>query len=87
MGLFTQGKPVLNQHDAVNAPTHYTDGEIETIDFIRDRLSKDEMRGFCWANVIKYTSRWTRKDGIQDLNKAKVYIDWMIENESQGHKL
>lgn len=87
MELMTEGKPVLNQHDAVNAPTHYTYGEIETIDFIRDRLSKDEMRGFFWANVIKYTSRWTRKDGIQDLNKAKVYIDWMIENESQGHKL
>jgi len=87
MELMTKIEPTLNKHDAVNAPTHYTDGEIETIDFIRDRLSKDEMRGFCWANVMKYTSRWTRKDGIQDLNKAKVYIDWMIENESQGHKL
>tara|TARA_B100000795_G_scaffold238400_1_gene199507 strand:- start:1929 stop:2189 length:261 start_codon:yes stop_codon:yes gene_type:complete len=71
----------------VTSPPHYVTGEIETIDYIRDCLSQEEMRGFCWANVIKYTSRWTQKDGIQDLNKAKVYIDWMIENEQRGHKL
>jgi|TARA_R110000796_G_scaffold6457_2_gene22927 hypothetical protein len=75
------------QNDTVKSPAHYATGDIETIDFIRDRLSKEEMRGFCWANVIKYTSRWTRKDGIQDLKKAKVYIDWMIANEEKGHKL
>ena len=79
--------PSIDKPDMVKSPAHYASGEIETIDYIRDCLSKDEMRGYCWANVIKYVSRWTRKDGIQDLNKAKVYIDWMIENEAQGHKL
>ena len=87
MELMTKIEPTLKSADMVNAPAHYASGDIETIDYIRDCLSKDEMRGYCWANVIKYTSRWTRKDGIQDLNKAKVYIDWMIENEAQGHKL
>lgn len=79
--------PSIDKPDMVKSPAHYASGEIETIDYIRDCLSKEEMRGYCWANVIKYVSRWTRKDGIQDLNKAKVYIDWMIENEAQGHKL
>tara|TARA_R110002096_G_scaffold7815_3_gene33394 strand:+ start:528 stop:779 length:252 start_codon:yes stop_codon:yes gene_type:complete len=79
--------PIIDTKDMVHTPAHYASGDIETIDYIRDCLSPEEMRGYCWGNVIKYTSRWTRKDGIQDLNKAKVYIDWMIENEAQGHKL
>ena len=79
--------PSIDNPDMVNSPPHYAAGDIETIDYIRDRLSQEEMRGYYWANVIKYTSRWTRKDGIQELNKAKVYIDWMIENEKKGHKL
>jgi len=87
MEPMTKIEPTLANHDAVKSPSHYATGEIETIDYIRDCLSQDEMRGYCWANVIKYTSRWTRKDGVQDLKKAKVYIDWMIENEAKGHKL
>ena len=80
-------EPMIHKEKMVLSPPHYATGEIETIDYIQDCLSKEEMRGYCWGNVIKYTSRWTRKDGIQDLNKAKVYIDWMIENEQRGHKL
>ena len=83
----TKIEPMIDKEQMVLSPPHYASGNIETIDYIRDCLSKEEMRGYCWANVIKYESRWTRKDGIQDLNKAKVYINWMIENEKQGHKL
>ena len=35
------------------------------------------------GNVLKYSSRWRKKDGVQDLKKAKVYLDWAIENEEQ----
>lgn len=87
MESMTKIEPIIDNPDLVLSPPHYASGGIETIDYIRDCLSKDEMRGYCWGNVIKYTSRWTRKDQIQDLNKAKVYIDWMIENENKGHKL
>jgi hypothetical protein len=35
------------------------------------------------GNVIKYVSRWKEKNGIKDLEKAKHYIDLLIELESK----
>lgn len=37
--------------------------------------------GFCEGNVIKYISRWRAKGGVDDLRKAKHYIDILIEKE------
>jgi hypothetical protein len=39
--------------------------------------------GFFEGNVIKYVSRWKQKNGIADLQKAKHYIDLLIELESK----
>ncbi len=63
--------------DMVNHPEHYI-GQIETIDFIRDKLTTRGFTDYCCGNVIKYLSRWRKKGGIQDLRKANVYLDWMI---------
>ena len=67
------------QNDPVNSPSHYV-GKIECIDYLRDKLTQEEFTGFCMGNVLKYSSRWRKKDGIQDLKKAKVYLDWAIES-------
>lgn len=64
----------------VHSPSHYTHGEIETIDYIRDKLTKEEFIGYCVGNVIKYTSRYRLKGGKEDLEKANVYLKWAIEN-------
>lgn len=75
-------------NDAVNHPPHYTDGGIETIDFIRAKLSRDEFLGMCKGNVMKYVSRAGRKldNGtdqtemtLRDLRKAEKYLQWAIE--------
>ena len=43
--------------------------------------------GYFEGNVIKYVSRWRSKNGIADLEKAKHYIDLLIEQEkSNGSK-
>ena len=68
--------------DAVNHPSHYA-GKIEVIDYNRDKLTPEEFTGFCMGNVIKYVSRWRKKDGVQDLKKAAVYLQWAIENEEK----
>ena len=70
----------MNQEDKVNHPSHYTQGEIEVIDYIRDKLDTNEFTGYCIGNVMKYISRWRHKDGVQDLEKAQVYLNWAIEN-------
>ena len=65
--------------DMVQHPNHYQ-GKIEVIDYIRDKLTPEGFTDYCCGNVLKYVSRWRKKDGVQDLKKAKVYLEWMIEN-------
>ena len=62
--------------DNVNHPNHYADKRIEVIDYIKDTLSPDGFVDYCIGNVIKYVSRWRKKGGIEDLQKADVYLTW-----------
>lgn len=39
--------------------------------------------GFCEGNVIKYTTRWKDKGGVEDLRKAKHYLDILINEASK----
>jgi hypothetical protein len=75
------GKPDAVQpvsHDPVESPSHYTAGGIETIDFIE---AKD--LGYHLGNVVKYVSRAGRKgDRVEDLRKARWYLDRAIERAS-----
>ena len=75
-------RPDTDPHDAVNSPSHYV-GKIGVIDYLLDKLTPAKFTGFCIGNVLKYTSRWRKKDGVQDLKKAKVYLEWAIENEDK----
>lgn len=63
--------------DPVNHPAHYTDGGIETIDFIEAK-----RLGYHLGNVVKYICRAGKKGtnmGLQDLQKARWYLDRAIE--------
>ena len=40
--------------------------------------------GFCEGNVIKYMTRWKAKGGVDDLRKARHYIDLLIEAQIDG---
>jgi hypothetical protein len=62
-------------------PAHYCKGKIEQIDIQQSLMTHDEFRGSLWGNVIKYLCRWKEKDGIADLEKARIYLDWLIEHE------
>ena len=66
--------------DNVTSPSHYINGNIETIDYLKDTLSKEQYEGFCRGNVLKYISRYPHKNGVEDLNKAKTYLEWLIES-------
>jgi sulfur relay (sulfurtransferase) DsrC/TusE family protein len=65
------------EDDAVNHPAHYTDGQIEVIDFIRDK-----HLDFCRGNVVKYICRAGKKSKeteLEDLKKALKYCEFAIE--------
>lgn len=64
--------------DEINHPDHYTQGGIECIECIAASLGYDGFLSYCQGNVIKYLWRWRDKGGIQDLKKAKWYLNRMI---------
>lgn len=81
-----------NINDSITHPSHYTSGKIEVIDFITD-----QKLDFCLGNVVKYISRAGKKEGdenknqtieektIEDLKKARFYLDYKIKILEQSH--
>lgn len=66
--------------DSVNHPAHYTQGDIECIDAIKAAtVGKTGIEAACVANVIKYLWRYEAKNGVEDVRKAKWYIDRLIK--------
>lgn len=63
----------------VKRPEHYTQGGLEVITILRKKMTKDEFRGFCKGNVLKYVIRADYKNGIEDYQKAIQYLKWLIE--------
>jgi hypothetical protein len=64
--------------ESVNHPAHYTAGGIETIDYIQDKLTPEKFEGFCVGNALKYLSRYEHKGGLEDLRKARWYLNRII---------
>lgn len=58
---------------------HYCKMKIQPIEFIHANGI-----GFIEGSVIKYISRWRDKGGIQDLEKAKHFIDLLIDLEKDN---
>ena len=69
--------------DSVSSPTHYTQGNIETIDFIKEKLTEEEFRGYIKGNVLKYISRESLKNGDDDLQKAEWYLHYLNTGEKE----
>lgn len=65
--------------DNVDSPKHYTDGKYECIEVMQDIWGVDMVKDFCLCNAFKYIWRSTKKNGLEDLKKAKWYINKIIE--------
>ena len=69
--------------DMVNSPSHYTNGSIECIDAMKSMTHGAIVSAFvsyCWLASFKFLWRWHYKGKpIQDLEKARWYINKMIE--------
>ena len=75
-----------NSPDMVNHPKHYTQGGIECIDALKAAtVGKRGIEAVCVANVIKYLWRYEEKNGIEDVRKAKWYVERLLSEleESQ----
>lgn len=58
----------------MQSPTHYGDARLMD-------LLIDKQVPFAEANIMKYVFRWREKDGLKDLDKAKIYLEALIKHE------
>ena len=56
--------------------SHYKDLAIQPIDYI-----VQNNLGYIEGNIIKYVTRYKNKNGVEDLRKARHYLEMLIENE------
>lgn len=69
------------KNDAVRHPNHYQLEGLgcESIDVIKAVIGEEGFKKFCRGNTLKYLMRADKKNGTEDLRKAKVYLEWEIE--------
>ena len=65
----------------IDHPEHYTFGGIECIDAIK-AATGEGYASYLQGNIMKYLWRYRYKNGVEDLKKARQYLDWLIEEES-----
>jgi len=67
------------KNDVINSPRHYTSGpQCPTCQTLIECITVVQDRGFLEGNVIKYLWRWREKNGLEDLKKARWYLDRLI---------
>jgi hypothetical protein len=59
--------------------THYTALPVQPWDAMQAWMPPEAFAGFLEGNTIKYLARWRSKGGVQDLQKARHYLDKLIE--------
>lgn len=69
----------MGEKDRINPDHYHPHGIIthEPIEIMKGMMSPDAYRGYLVGNVIKYVCRYDRKNGVEDLEKAKKYIDFL----------
>lgn len=82
---FTQGLSKIP--DYVNHPSHYQGSRgLEAIEVHRNFMTSEQMKGYHLGNALKYLLRYQNKNGLEDLKKARVHLDWLIEEVDECQK-
>ena len=75
---------VFKAQGTPSKPAHYDTG-IDTIAFMRANCPPEQVEGFLRGNALKYLQRYPNKNGVDDLRKAKHYVEMLIEElEGRG---
>ena len=74
----------IESEDNIISPNHYaSDKGFEVFDVQEAFIH--ELKGMSasyWCNIVKYILRFQKKNGVEDLKKAKYYLEKLIEKES-----
>ena len=71
--------------DMVNNPPHYNKYGVECIEAIQSATGEG-YEYYLQGNIIKYLWRYRYKNGVQDLEKAQLYLSILIEIKNQQDK-
>ena len=71
-----------NQHDPIR-PAHYRAGGVDVIEYAGHHVPREQMVGFHRINVLKYLTRYDKKNGVEDLKKAQFYLGKLIDLEEE----
>lgn len=83
--MLNDNETVEKKFDPVECPAHYNLGNVECIDAIESAICayKNPTYAYLTGQVLKYIWRWPHKNGVEDLQKAKWYLDRLIEKEEK----
>lgn len=86
MGMINKKISAINSvttSDNIKSPNHYvSESGIEVFDVQEAFIH--ELKGMAanyWCNIVKYILRFQRKNGVEDLKKAKYYLEKLIDEE------
>ena len=69
--------------DNVNHPSHYETGKFECIEVMQEVFGTEAVQNFCVCNAFKYLYRHLRKNGKEDIEKARWYINKYLALEEK----
>lgn len=72
-------------NDNIISPNHYTSGKGFEVFDVQEAFIH-ELKGMAasyWCNIVKYILRFQKKNGVEDLKKAKYYLEKLIEEEKK----
>lgn len=85
------GSVVDKTNDAVQHPSHYTQGKVECIEALESATAGlSGIEAVCTANAIKYLWRQSRKNKVEDLKKCLWYVQYLIdyyEGKQNGRRM
>lgn len=69
--------------DMVSHPPHYETGKFECIEVMQEVFGVEAVQNFCVCNAFKYLYRHRRKNGKEDIEKARWYLNKYLELEAK----
>lgn len=76
-------EPPRPKKEILLKPHYYHAGSIDVIRYAEENFSPEELKGFYRLNVFKYVTRYDKKNGVEDLQKANDYLQKLVELEKR----
>lgn len=70
-------------NDVINHPAHYETAGVECIEAMEITQGREAVKSFCLCNAYKYL--WRHKNGLEDLKKARWYLDRYITMQEEDN--